>query len=200
MGGIFEYFVACGLGSEMRTMDGNKGYHGMRVLYLPFLLDQYPLDNHSLYPPPPPQLPTCVFPAGVEFYPSGFESNHSSTFPKSYPIVFTGILRTALEELFALCFSPAGSSSIKILASHYGMFYHTWSPMYLCLLVERTWSCLPLRIACFLWRLHPKMDSPMLRYHFSHWYSVWMWTTCSNFLLLFYLKGEFYFVPTSIHF
>ncbi|KAJ6746354.1 DENN DOMAIN-CONTAINING PROTEIN 3 [Salix koriyanagi] len=64
MGGIFEYFVVCGLGSEMRTMDGNKGYHGMRVLYLPFLLDQYPL----------------------------------------------GILRTAMEELFALCFSLAGSS------------------------------------------------------------------------------------------
>uniref|UniRef100_A0A6N2M215 cDENN domain-containing protein n=1 Tax=Salix viminalis TaxID=40686 RepID=A0A6N2M215_SALVM len=38
-------------------MDGNKGYHGMRVLYLPFLLDQYPLGNHSLYPPPPTQLP-----------------------------------------------------------------------------------------------------------------------------------------------
>ena len=36
------------------------------------------------------------------------------------------------------------------------------------------------------------------RYHFSHWYSVWMWTTCSNLLLLCYLKGEFYFVPTSI--
>ncbi|KAF9667641.1 hypothetical protein SADUNF_Sadunf15G0044900 [Salix dunnii] len=26
-------------------MDGNKGFHGMRVLYLPFLLDQYPLGN-----------------------------------------------------------------------------------------------------------------------------------------------------------
>ncbi|KAJ6676966.1 hypothetical protein OIU85_010175 [Salix viminalis] len=103
-----------------------------------------------------------------------------------------GILRTALEELFALCFSPAGSSSIKISASHYGMLYYTWSPMYLCLLLERTWSCLPLRIACFPLRLHPKMDSPML----SHWYNVWMWTTFANFLLLCYMKGEFYFIPT----
>ncbi|XP_052303530.1 DENN domain and WD repeat-containing protein SCD1 isoform X3 [Populus trichocarpa] len=157
MAGIFEYFVVCGLGPEMRTMDGNKGYHGMRVLYLPSLLDQYPPDNHCLYPPPPPQLPTCVLPAGVEFYPSGLDANDSSTFPKSYPIVLTegdgskiyvsciafrdpvsediaeayrippnsfadkciclvsrspsfGVLRTALEELFALCFSPAGSS------------------------------------------------------------------------------------------
>jgi hypothetical protein len=33
----------------------------MRVLYLPSLLDQYPPDNHSLYPPPPPQLPTVCF-------------------------------------------------------------------------------------------------------------------------------------------
>ncbi|KAJ6868574.1 hypothetical protein NC651_033602 [Populus alba x Populus x berolinensis] len=129
MGGIFEYFVVCGLGPEMRTMDGNKGYHGIR----------------------------CVLPAGVEFYPSGFDANDSSTLPKSYPIVLTegdgskiyvsciafrdpvsediaeayrippnsfadkciclvsrspsfGVLRTALEELFALCFSPAGSS------------------------------------------------------------------------------------------
>ena len=36
------------------------------------------------------------------------------------------------------------------------------------------------------------------RYHFSHWYSVWMWTTFANFLLLWYTKGEFYLVPTSI--
>ncbi|KAF9667643.1 hypothetical protein SADUNF_Sadunf15G0045100 [Salix dunnii] len=56
-----------------------------------------------------------------------------------------------------------GVSSIKISASHYGMLYHTWSPMCLCLLLERTWSCLPLRIACFPWRLYSKMDSPMLR-------------------------------------
>ncbi|KAJ6888427.1 hypothetical protein NC652_029479 [Populus alba x Populus x berolinensis] len=157
MGRLFEYFVVCGLGPEMRTVDRNKGYHGMRVFYQSSLLDQYPPDNHSLYPPPPPQLPICVLPAGVEFYPSGFDANDSSTFPRSYPIVLTegdgskiyvsciafrdpvsediaeayripansfadkciclvsrspsfGVLRNALEELFALCFSPAGSS------------------------------------------------------------------------------------------
>eukprot|EP00258_Populus_trichocarpa_P022180 XP_024438199.1 DENN domain and WD repeat-containing protein SCD1 isoform X1 [Populus trichocarpa] len=157
MGRLFEYFVVCGLGPEMRTVDRNKGYHGMRVFYQSSLLDQYPPDNHSLYPPPPPQLPICVLPAGVEFYPSGFDADDSSTFPRSYPIVLTegdgskiyvsciafrdpvsediaeayripansfadkciclvsrspsfGVLRNALEELFALCFSPAGSS------------------------------------------------------------------------------------------
>ncbi|KAJ6691452.1 DENN DOMAIN-CONTAINING PROTEIN 3 [Salix koriyanagi] len=39
---------------------------------------------------------TCVLPAGVEFYPSGFDSNDSSTFPKSYPIVFTGSRQVSL--------------------------------------------------------------------------------------------------------
>lgn len=86
---MFEYFVVCGIGPEIRTLDGNKGFHGPEVMYLPSLLDQYPPPNHSLYPPPPPQLPTCVLPAGVEFYASGFDSNDASTFPRSYPIVLT---------------------------------------------------------------------------------------------------------------
>ncbi|XP_022765895.1 DENN domain and WD repeat-containing protein SCD1-like isoform X2 [Durio zibethinus] len=157
MARIFEYFVVCGLGPEIRTLDGTKGYHGTEYMYLPSLLDQYPAPNHSLYPPPPPQLPTCVLPAGVEFYSSGFDSNDPSTYPRSYPIVLTEgdgskiyvscitfrdpvsediaeayristnsfadkcicvvsrspcfrVLRDALEELFALCFSPSGSS------------------------------------------------------------------------------------------
>ena len=58
MARIFEYFVVCGLGPEIRTLDGTKGYHGTEFMYLPSLLDQYPPLNHSLYPPPPPQLPT----------------------------------------------------------------------------------------------------------------------------------------------
>ncbi|KAH7511527.1 hypothetical protein FEM48_ZijujUnG0005900 [Ziziphus jujuba var. spinosa] len=157
MAPIFEYFVVCGIGPEIRTLDGNKGFHGTGVMYLPSLLDQYPPSNHSLYPPPPPQLPTCVLPAGVLFYSSGFDSNDASTFPRSYPIVLTEgdgskiyvsciafrdpvsediaeayripansfadkciclvsrspsfrVLKNALEELFALCFSPSGSS------------------------------------------------------------------------------------------
>ncbi|XP_027344371.1 DENN domain and WD repeat-containing protein SCD1 isoform X4 [Abrus precatorius] len=157
MSRIFEYFVVCGIGPEIRTMDGSKGYHGPGCMYLPSLLDQYPPPNHSLYPPPPPQLPTCVLPAGVEFYSSGFDSNDPSSFPRSYPIVLTEgdgskiyvtcisfrdpvcediadayriqansyadkciclvsrlpsfrVLRSALEEIYALCFSPNGSS------------------------------------------------------------------------------------------
>ncbi|XP_015584441.1 DENN domain and WD repeat-containing protein SCD1 isoform X1 [Ricinus communis] len=155
MARIFEYFVVCGLGAELRTLDGNKGYHGRGVMYLASLLDQYPPDNH--HSPPPPQLPTCVLPAGVEFYSSGFDANDASSFPRSYPIVLTegdgskiyvsciafrdpvsediaeayripansfadkciclvsrspsfSVLRNALEEIFALCFSPSGSS------------------------------------------------------------------------------------------
>ncbi|KAF3646518.1 DENN domain and WD repeat-containing protein SCD1 [Capsicum annuum] len=89
MARIFEYFVVCGIGTEIRTLDGNRGYHGAGVMYMPSFLDQYPPSNHTLYPPPPPQLPTCVLPAGVEFYGSGFDSNDPSTFPRSYPIVLT---------------------------------------------------------------------------------------------------------------
>ncbi|KAI3463765.1 hypothetical protein Pfo_020428 [Paulownia fortunei] len=89
MARIFEYFVVCGIGPEIRTLDGNRGYHGTGIMYLPSLLDQYPPQNHSLYPPPPPQLPTCVLPAGVQFYASGFDSNDPLSFPRSYPIVLT---------------------------------------------------------------------------------------------------------------
>ncbi|KAL1554784.1 Scytalone dehydratase [Salvia divinorum] len=89
MARIFEYFVVCGIGPEIRTLDGNRGYHGTGIMYLPSLLDQYPPSNHTLYPPPPPQLPTCVLPAGSQFYASGFNSRDSSSFPRSYPIVLT---------------------------------------------------------------------------------------------------------------
>lgn len=151
--------MVCGIGPEIRTLDGNKGFHGFSHLYLASLLDQYPPSNHSLYPPPPPQLATCVLPAGVEFFSSGFDSSDASTFPRSYPIVLTEgdgskiyvsciafrdpvsediaeayrlppnsyadkcicivsrspsfhVLKDALEELFALCFSSSGSRSV----------------------------------------------------------------------------------------
>ncbi|XP_074572770.1 DENN domain and WD repeat-containing protein SCD1 [Curcuma longa] len=86
---IFEYFVVCGIGPEIVTLEGNKGFQGMEVMYMPSLLDQYPSPNQSLYPPPPPQLSTCVLPAGVEFYTSGFNSDDVATYPRSYPIVLT---------------------------------------------------------------------------------------------------------------
>ncbi|XP_044476985.1 DENN domain and WD repeat-containing protein SCD1 isoform X2 [Mangifera indica] len=87
MARIFEYFVVCGLGPEIRKLDGDKGYHGTTFLYMPSLLDQYPPLNH--YPSPPPQLSTCVLPAGVQIYSSGFDPNDASSFPRSYPIVLT---------------------------------------------------------------------------------------------------------------
>ncbi|KAL4573685.1 hypothetical protein LXL04_020500 [Taraxacum kok-saghyz] len=89
MSQLFEYFVVCGIGPEIRTLDGEKGFHGTGVFYLASLLDQYPPPTHTLYPPPPPQLPTCVLPAGVEFYTTGFDSTNPLSFPRSYPIVLT---------------------------------------------------------------------------------------------------------------
>lgn len=89
MARVFEYFVVCGIGPEIRTLDGSKGYHGPEYYYLSSVLDQFPSPNHSLYLPPPPQLSTCVLPAGVQFYSSGFDSDDPSTFPRIYPIVLT---------------------------------------------------------------------------------------------------------------
>lgn len=70
MAGIFEYFVVCGIGPEIRTLDGQRGYHGTGIMYLASLLDQYPPPNHTLYPPPPPQLSTVsislIFPIFFE--------------------------------------------------------------------------------------------------------------------------------------
>lgn len=51
----------CGLGPEMRTVDGDLGFHGMQTFYLPALLDQFPPTDQSPYPAPPPQLPTVKF-------------------------------------------------------------------------------------------------------------------------------------------
>ncbi|XP_073225794.1 DENN domain and WD repeat-containing protein SCD1 isoform X3 [Cicer arietinum] len=185
MSRIFEYFVVCGIGPEIRSIDGTKGYQGTGCMYFPSLLDQYPPSTHSLYPPPPPQLPTCVLPAGVEFHSSGFDPNDPSTFPRSYPIVLTegdgskiyvscisfrdpvcediaeayriqansyadkciclvsrspsfSVLRSALEELFALCFSPNGSRySLLTLASEaicHLIYPFRWQHVYIPLL------------------------------------------------------------------
>ncbi|GAU39280.1 hypothetical protein TSUD_72180 [Trifolium subterraneum] len=100
MSQIFEYFVVCGIGAEIRSIDGTKGYHGPGWMYLPSLLDQYPPSTHTLYPPAPPQLPTCVLPAGAVFYSSGFDPNDPSTFPRSYPIVLTVSPPMAFNKTF----------------------------------------------------------------------------------------------------
>lgn len=89
MARIFEFFVVCGIGPEIRTVYEEKGFHGTEMLYLPSLLDQYPPSDHKRKLSPPPQLPMCVLPAGVAFYSSGFDSSDPSTFPRSYPIVLT---------------------------------------------------------------------------------------------------------------
>ncbi|KAL0917831.1 hypothetical protein M5K25_012927 [Dendrobium thyrsiflorum] len=47
---IFEYFVVCGIGPEIQTLDGVKGFQGTGIMYMPSLLDQFPPSNHSLYP------------------------------------------------------------------------------------------------------------------------------------------------------
>ncbi|ERN00342.1 hypothetical protein AMTR_s00104p00054580 [Amborella trichopoda] len=88
-GRLFEYVVVCGLGPELRSLDGTRGFQGTNVMYMPSLLDQFPSSKDALYPPPPPQLPTCVLPAGVEFYSSGLNPIDVSTHPRSYPIVLT---------------------------------------------------------------------------------------------------------------
>lgn len=54
---IFEYFVVCGIGPEIRTVYEDKGFHGIDMMYLPSLLDQYPQSDPKLHSPPP-QLPT----------------------------------------------------------------------------------------------------------------------------------------------
>ncbi|XP_010677977.2 DENN domain and WD repeat-containing protein SCD1 isoform X1 [Beta vulgaris subsp. vulgaris] len=157
MAPLFEYFVVCGLGPEIRTLyESSSGYYGIDCTYEPSLIDQYPPLGHSLYAPLPPELPMCVMPEGVEFCKSGFDAKDSSSYPRSYPIVLTAgdgskiyvsciafwdsvdedigkaygippnsftrkcislvsripcfcVLRDALEEIFALCFSTRGS-------------------------------------------------------------------------------------------
>jgi hypothetical protein len=53
----------------------------------------------------------CVLPAGVQFYSSGFDANDASTFPKSYPIVLTGVSKISTNLIYCLnlrafkCFS-----------------------------------------------------------------------------------------------
>ncbi|KAH7296013.1 hypothetical protein KP509_26G004000 [Ceratopteris richardii] len=89
MARAFEYFVVCGLGPDLRTMEGRSGFHGFDYLYMPSLLDQFPPTASSGVAELPPQLPPCVMPAGVEFYSSGPIMGDDSSQPRSYPIILT---------------------------------------------------------------------------------------------------------------
>lgn len=62
MAPLFEYFVVCGLGPEIRTLyESSSGYYGIDCTYEPSLIDQYPPLGHSLYAPLPPELPMVKF-------------------------------------------------------------------------------------------------------------------------------------------
>lgn len=85
---FIDYFVVCGLGPELVSIEGQKGYHGTAAKYQPALLDQLPVKDHpdgGL----PPQLPMCCLPGGVEFYVAG-SSESDWPIPKTYPVVLTG--------------------------------------------------------------------------------------------------------------
>ncbi|GAQ82931.1 Calmodulin-binding protein CRAG [Klebsormidium nitens] len=84
---FIDYFVVCGLGPELVSIEGQKGYHGTAAKYQPALLDQLPVKDHpdgGL----PPQLPMCCLPGGVEFYVAG-SSETDWPIPKTYPVVLT---------------------------------------------------------------------------------------------------------------
>ncbi|KAG0581684.1 hypothetical protein KC19_4G271700 [Ceratodon purpureus] len=91
MGRLLEYFLVCGLGPDLQTTDipPERGYFGSSVYYQPALLDQYPPSEIADCPDPPPQLPLCVLPGGVQLYSQGPSSQDPSSTPRSYPIVLT---------------------------------------------------------------------------------------------------------------
>jgi len=89
MGRLLEYFLVCGLGPDLQSTDNERGYSGTSVYYQPALLDQFPPSDISELPPPPPQLPLCVLPGGVQLYSQGPSSQDPNSIPRSYPIVLT---------------------------------------------------------------------------------------------------------------
>ncbi|KAH9621135.1 hypothetical protein KSS87_023807 [Heliosperma pusillum] len=89
MAPVFEYFVVCGVGPNIKTLEGSNGYYGMKYKYDVSLIDQFPSNGEFLYPELPPELPKCVLPAGLDFFASGFDVNEFSSYPRSYPVVLT---------------------------------------------------------------------------------------------------------------
>ncbi|CAI5466151.1 unnamed protein product [Closterium sp. Yama58-4] len=98
---LIDYFVVCGLGAEVRTMDGQRGFHGVTardgdpVLYQPQMtpLDFYPPKEHKKFGVPE-GLPMVVMPRGLRFYERGPFSGDKSTQPRSYPMVITDTVGT----------------------------------------------------------------------------------------------------------
>jgi len=64
---LFEHFVVCGLsGQNLQTVLGEQGFLGSdQVKYKPSFLDRLPHGDDPKRQPPP-QLPTCCLPAGVD--------------------------------------------------------------------------------------------------------------------------------------
>ena len=51
---FIDYFVVCGLGLDLKLMDGTRGFHGMkvqgeRVSYMPTVIDRLPVDDHKKF-------------------------------------------------------------------------------------------------------------------------------------------------------
>ncbi|CAI5510260.1 unnamed protein product [Closterium sp. Naga37s-1] len=98
---LIDYFVVCGLGAEVRTMDGQRGFHGVTardgdpMLYQPQMtpLDFYPPKEHKKFGVPE-GLPMVVMPRGLRFYERGPFSGDKSTQPRSYPMVITDTVGT----------------------------------------------------------------------------------------------------------
>eukprot|EP00250_Pteridium_aquilinum_P022196 c25321_g4_i1 orf=296-3940(-) len=86
---VMEYFVVCGLGPSVKTMQEKPGFQGFDQSYHPFLLDQFPPTSSSGVAAFPPQLPLCVMPAGVEFHSSGPTIGDEASQPRSYPVILT---------------------------------------------------------------------------------------------------------------
>ncbi|GJP36339.1 hypothetical protein CLOM_g20858 [Closterium sp. NIES-68] len=121
---FIDYFVVCGLGAELRTMDGQRGFHGVTgrdgepVLYQPQMtpLDFYPTKEHKKFGVPE-GLPMVVMPRGLRFYERGPFSGDKSTQPRSYPMVITDTVGTKVYVTVVSFRDPVDED----VATAYGM-------------------------------------------------------------------------------
>ncbi|CAI5956302.1 unnamed protein product [Closterium sp. NIES-64] len=126
---LIDYFVVCGLGAEVRTMDGQRGFHGVTardgdpMLYQPQMtpLDFYPPKEHKKFGVPE-GLPMVVMPRGLRFYERGPFSGDKSTQPRSYPMVITDTVGTKVYVTVVAFRDPVEEDVAEawgIPASHY---------------------------------------------------------------------------------